>query len=66
MQYADEIIGMMGFGADMDAVAWDDDQLAAVESIVDQVGLAWKTNAYSTKHKLPSTNPPCCMKPAPG
>jgi len=40
VQYADEIIGMMGFGADMDAVAWDDDQLAAVESIVDQVGLA--------------------------
>jgi GAF domain-containing protein len=40
VQYADEIIGLLGFGADIAAVNWDQDELAAVESIADQIGLA--------------------------
>lgn len=39
INYADELIGVLGFAAD-DANTWDEEQLSAVEAIVEQVGLA--------------------------
>jgi GAF domain-containing protein len=40
VQYGDEVIGVMGFGGDVDETDWDDNDLAAVEAIAEQVGLA--------------------------
>lgn len=39
IQYADELIGIFGFSAD-ETRTWDEDELAAVEAIAEQVGLA--------------------------
>ena len=40
LHYADEIIGVMGFGGEVEEVNWDDDNISAVEAIMEQVGLA--------------------------
>lgn len=40
VRYGDEVIGLMGFGGDADETGWDDNDLAAVEAIAEQVGLA--------------------------
>ncbi len=40
VHYADEIIGIMGFGGDVEEDEWDETDLSAVEAIVEQVGLA--------------------------
>lgn len=40
LHYADEIIGVMGFGGDVEDTAWDNDDISAVEAIIEQVGLA--------------------------
>lgn len=40
VRYADEIIGVMGFGSEVEETAWDNNDLTAVEAIVEQVGLA--------------------------
>ncbi|MBE2220606.1 MAG: hypothetical protein IAF02_03650, partial [Anaerolineae bacterium] len=40
VSYADEIIGIMGFGGELEETTWDANDLTAVEAIVEQVGLA--------------------------
>ena len=41
VRYADEIIGVMGFGAEVaEDTTWDNDDISAVEAIIEQVGLA--------------------------
>ena len=40
VNYADEIIGIMGFGGEIEETGWDDDDVSAVEAIIEQVGLA--------------------------
>ena len=39
IQYSDEVIGVLGFTAE-ESAGWDDEELAAVEAIAEQVGLA--------------------------
>ena len=40
VRYADEIIGVMGFGGEAEETAWDENDVSAVEAIIEQVGLA--------------------------
>lgn len=40
VRYADEVIGIMGFGGDVEDTNWDNDDVSAVEAIIEQVGLA--------------------------
>ncbi|MBK8987481.1 MAG: GAF domain-containing protein [Chloroflexi bacterium] len=40
VRYADEVIGLMGFGSDTDEVNWDESDFTAVETIMEQVGFA--------------------------
>jgi GAF domain-containing protein len=40
VRYADEVIGIMGFGGDVEDTSWDTDDISAVEAIIEQVGLA--------------------------
>lgn len=39
IQYADEVIGALGFGAE-EAEAWEEEEITAVEAVVEQLGLA--------------------------
>ncbi len=40
VNYADEIIGIMGFSGQVEETSWGDDDVSAVEAIIEQVGLA--------------------------
>lgn len=39
VSYADQVIGVLGFGAD-DSVHWEEEDITAVEAVVEQLGLA--------------------------
>lgn len=40
VRYADEVIGVLGFGGESDEIDWGESDFAAVEAIVEQVGFA--------------------------
>ena len=40
VSYSDEIIGVMGFGGSVAEAEWDENDISAVEAIIEQVGLA--------------------------